>query len=573
MADDPNSKLIDGLENGDLELVENALQAGADPNVCKRVSLCVRLGTLRRTDTEMGEPAIVLAILSTRGDVVRCLIEAGCDINRPIEWRVAQFWESWTQAEWERDRWCEQQSTFATALDFALSAGTWEFSLHGSHVVLNQPSSAEQVSNVFYLTPTLEIVRLLLQSGAHVSNRTYELARDLKVGKDSFGQECTPMPEILELLEAHTMHALRTPSPVSTRLNGTAQTLQNEYSVAKLTAALSEQQRISAEQARANAEQREQIAELLHQMGQLQQTSESLQKTIHSQVLCRQLDYIKELVAKTAVLEVDLRHRSDRVAELESLNLELSGKVAELEISLEHQQQSNARHMVLSSTARASLSPVELIREMGEASETLSATSPRRIIRGSPEPSFHRGRSPRAVAKSPIPTIRLPEVPSSDGPSHSYTRRDTLSSTYESRDSSQFFSFDANHGQILRSPSHGPSPSKRPLRPRIPRIRREPTFDSTSVLEADTKSRATDVHPEEEEWVIAFTMTYGFWPTSQIKHASPPQPKLEIACGRSRRTSGPLVRSMTANANQSLPSPPPTEPPTPERANSLVTGE
>ncbi|KXS20791.1 hypothetical protein M427DRAFT_27884 [Gonapodya prolifera JEL478] len=240
--------LIAGCEEGRLDVVGEALQYGADPKARKQVTIRVRVAaakTMRRrsifglkdykeepqetrVDTRMGESAIALAIRSyaaSKGVVVRKLLEAGCNPNDPIEWSIPGYRERWTEDDWHTRRWNERETfRYPSALDLALTAGEWNFNKFGAHVTTNNPSSPEDVCDGYYLTPNLQIVEVLLEHGARITDSVLARARELRDGQNSKGVSFPPRPGFLVLLESRLVlqkHSLSArPEAQSPRHNG-----------------------------------------------------------------------------------------------------------------------------------------------------------------------------------------------------------------------------------------------------------------------------------------------------------------------------------------------------------------
>ncbi|KAJ3335737.1 hypothetical protein HDU93_004583 [Gonapodya sp. JEL0774] len=189
--------LIDAVEANDAEAVKKALQQGADPNARKLVTLKVNFedGEMK-TDTLPMESAMTLAIRNGASDdraveVVRALLEAGCDPNGSVEWKASNYFDVWTPQEWNgKYRWLTSYK-YPSYLAFALTANKGRpFSEKGAHVVLDNPSNQDQRRDEFPLRPNIEIIRLLLQFGAKVAPSIVQLARKL------------PEHTILQLVEA-----------------------------------------------------------------------------------------------------------------------------------------------------------------------------------------------------------------------------------------------------------------------------------------------------------------------------------------------------------------------------------
>ncbi|KAJ3338612.1 hypothetical protein HDU93_009319 [Gonapodya sp. JEL0774] len=198
-----NGRLIDSVERGYINVVQQAIRDGADVNGArKRVTLNITLDYLGvRTDSQLMETPLCLAIRSGKVDLVQALLSAGADPNLGVHWLTAYHHSVWTLADWENERWFDHESRrYESHLDFALVAGVWDFSLPGPNVVLSNPSHRDQVRERFTLTPSAEIISLLLQHGAHVTVKTVELARAVAAGQDRWGAKFEPKPEPLAVI-------------------------------------------------------------------------------------------------------------------------------------------------------------------------------------------------------------------------------------------------------------------------------------------------------------------------------------------------------------------------------------
>ncbi|KXS09119.1 hypothetical protein M427DRAFT_39486, partial [Gonapodya prolifera JEL478] len=196
-------RLIDAVEDNNVEAVKQALQDGADPNARKLVTLKVDLDNgERKTDTLPMESAMTLAIRNGATDdraieVVRALLEAGCDPNDSVEWKTSNYFDKWTIKEWEgKYRWLVTYK-YASYLTLALTAIKGRpFSERGAHVVLDNPSNQDQRRDEFPLQPNIHIIRLLLQFGAKNEPAALQLARKLsdKIALELL--ENPPAPEV-----------------------------------------------------------------------------------------------------------------------------------------------------------------------------------------------------------------------------------------------------------------------------------------------------------------------------------------------------------------------------------------
>ncbi|KAJ3338260.1 hypothetical protein HDU93_009786 [Gonapodya sp. JEL0774] len=218
-----NGRLIEALEEADLDQIKRSLRAGANPNEArKRVTLNVRMpdGTTR-SDSQYMEPPLALAIRSGRADVVRALLEAAqpptfatfcLELN---EQAVIPTQKSSgaleggillgvTQSRWDNERWDDDEALkFASALEFSLTRGRRLFNFPGREVLIRNPTDGDAVCVWISLLPQLEVVRVLLEGGATVTPTALIRAKALKI------------PNLFELVQDH---ATKQPplSPVAT---------------------------------------------------------------------------------------------------------------------------------------------------------------------------------------------------------------------------------------------------------------------------------------------------------------------------------------------------------------------
>ncbi|KXS19855.1 hypothetical protein M427DRAFT_52701 [Gonapodya prolifera JEL478] len=204
MNEDANRRLIEGVEWGSVSAVRRAIEDGADVAARKKITLKVTLGSTKETDSVWAESVLGLAIRSGRPDVVKVLLEAGCDANSRIRWKLSWYHSKWDAKKWEHQRWLEDEAyKYRSALEFALNCGRWDFNKMGADVVLSNPVDWDAVCDRFTLIPSIEIVQLLLQHGARVSEGELQAARELAKGANRWGDSFPPEPAFLELLEAH----------------------------------------------------------------------------------------------------------------------------------------------------------------------------------------------------------------------------------------------------------------------------------------------------------------------------------------------------------------------------------
>ncbi|KXS12870.1 hypothetical protein M427DRAFT_389934 [Gonapodya prolifera JEL478] len=87
-----NGRLIAAIEKRDSSEIYKALrEEKADPNSRKQISLKVKIGNNWTTDTIWAESALSLAVIYGRLDYVRALINAGADVEAPVEWRIPNY--------------------------------------------------------------------------------------------------------------------------------------------------------------------------------------------------------------------------------------------------------------------------------------------------------------------------------------------------------------------------------------------------------------------------------------------------------------------------------------------------
>ncbi|KXS20580.1 hypothetical protein M427DRAFT_131355 [Gonapodya prolifera JEL478] len=192
-----NGRLIEALEEGRLESVLKALREGADPTkAAKTVTLVCKLGLFsdRLQDTRLMESALCIAIRSGKSEIVWSLLQSGCDPNTPIQWKIATAVHSWTRATWDESRWW-LSPTFPSALDFALASGGRAFNKRGAYVVLTNPSFSGQIYDWVDQTPDPDVIKVLLEHGADVSESCLDTAS--KLGN----------PQILAIMADHMRRA------------------------------------------------------------------------------------------------------------------------------------------------------------------------------------------------------------------------------------------------------------------------------------------------------------------------------------------------------------------------------
>ncbi|KAJ3336915.1 hypothetical protein HDU93_001983 [Gonapodya sp. JEL0774] len=193
-----------GVEMGSLELLRQGLGLGGSPNARKAIVLKVDLErspndakrsffewvmnrqkkiTERKTveDISSGESALAIAVRDRRVDLVRELLVAGGDPNTQISWRIPYWHSLWTRERWDATRWlCTY--FFESALDLALESGllAHRFNKRGPIVLIKNPSEGQEISEKRTLTPSLEIVQLLLANGARPGPASFNRAKKIQ---------------------------------------------------------------------------------------------------------------------------------------------------------------------------------------------------------------------------------------------------------------------------------------------------------------------------------------------------------------------------------------------------------
>ncbi|KXS09622.1 hypothetical protein M427DRAFT_63820 [Gonapodya prolifera JEL478] len=208
---DLNAMLIDAVETGNRVACGRVLGEGADPNARKKVTVNVRLpirrlwgegGVQIESDTRFGESALCIAIRDGREDIVRVLLQNDeIEPNAPIEWRIVDSAVKWTRELWDAKKgWAadpDRKLRFESALDFALFSGSRPFNPRGGHIFFDNPQPTDVLSDVRSLTPSIGVVTLLLQHGAHVSEKSVDAASSLSD------------PAFLDLLRRHLQDPLK----------------------------------------------------------------------------------------------------------------------------------------------------------------------------------------------------------------------------------------------------------------------------------------------------------------------------------------------------------------------------
>ncbi|KAJ3342291.1 hypothetical protein HDU93_002764 [Gonapodya sp. JEL0774] len=205
MNEGANARLIEAVEWGSASAARRACELGADVGARKKVTLRVKLDSAtKETDSVWAESALALAIRNGRPDVVRVLLEAGCDANSRIRWKLSWYHSKWDKKKWDSQRWLEDEAyKYRSALEFALNCGRWDFNKMGAEVVLENPSDWDGVCDRFTLIPSIDIVQLLLKHGARVSEGELQAAKELAKGSNRWGDTFPPEQSYYEVLQAH----------------------------------------------------------------------------------------------------------------------------------------------------------------------------------------------------------------------------------------------------------------------------------------------------------------------------------------------------------------------------------
>ncbi|KAJ3336294.1 hypothetical protein HDU93_003127 [Gonapodya sp. JEL0774] len=200
-----NAKLITAIENGSLAQVRAALRGGADVTVARKtVNLRVRVGGLFGATYEKrapAEPVMALAVRSGNAEIVKELLDAGCDPNSELVWMIPNSCKKWTQQHWDRWRWL-WTFEFTSALDLALTQGMIAFNRRGPSLSYRSPKGDGETHESFKLVPNMEVVQVLLSRGAEVDEAILEKARKLSVGRSQLGEVVEPNAEFLQKVEA-----------------------------------------------------------------------------------------------------------------------------------------------------------------------------------------------------------------------------------------------------------------------------------------------------------------------------------------------------------------------------------
>ncbi|KXS18392.1 hypothetical protein M427DRAFT_132749 [Gonapodya prolifera JEL478] len=218
-----NLLLLEAAEIGDADGIAAALKAGAEPNSRKVVTLrCLVFDDVKRSkkllsdeEVEKGvgrsenryvtwsaESALALAIIHNHPQCVAALLEGRADPNLPVAWQVARGRPIWTQDVWNGmlEGKYDLNYRFESALAVALGWGeAFErdgtpvqimrpnerradmlINKGGAVVRLATPQSAQETIQVATVSPNPDIVGLLVQAGATVTDDLLDAARRLE---------------------------------------------------------------------------------------------------------------------------------------------------------------------------------------------------------------------------------------------------------------------------------------------------------------------------------------------------------------------------------------------------------
>ncbi|KAJ3336506.1 hypothetical protein HDU93_002676 [Gonapodya sp. JEL0774] len=233
--------LLDSIENRRPDLAMQALRAGINPNVRRRITLTVNIpGIGPQTDSILGESALAIAVMFGMEETVRALLDHGADPHAEVEWRVPNFTTTWTPHLWSHSRWFLSYR-FPSILDVAMFSpyitsssptGQSEFIEHatsnpprvalskiGTDIRISNPIAPNDSFDILTLDPepSVSIVRLLLARGAQVSAQVRRRAAQLR------------NPSIFQAIEAHLARASSSPSSAV----ASAERLETQLSHAK----------------------------------------------------------------------------------------------------------------------------------------------------------------------------------------------------------------------------------------------------------------------------------------------------------------------------------------------------
>ncbi|KXS09121.1 hypothetical protein M427DRAFT_141369 [Gonapodya prolifera JEL478] len=180
-------RLVDGVEQGRIDVVRAALAQGGHPDARKSVTVVARLSDAdweEVSDTRWMESALGLAVRDGRADLVEALLEGGADPNLPIVFCLPNWFPKpndprpWNRVTWDL-RWApDTHRRFGSALELALTSGRLRFNLSGGSVVVRNPEESwDSVRVLIPLKPSVDVVQTLLKRGAKITEEAISTAR------------------------------------------------------------------------------------------------------------------------------------------------------------------------------------------------------------------------------------------------------------------------------------------------------------------------------------------------------------------------------------------------------------
>ncbi|KXS17776.1 hypothetical protein M427DRAFT_54362 [Gonapodya prolifera JEL478] len=333
-----NALLIEAVERGDLNAAKDAIERGAQASTArKRVTCEVEMPDgNREAESCLGETVLCLAVRDGRADMVEALLVAGANPNTPISWKIANVVDWWTPENWDdgAGAWDDDNLTFSSTLEFALTRDRWPFNPPGADITVDNPVAEEQVCKWISVDPRTDIVALLLRHGSKVGDDEKKAAKAL----EGDGAE-----EMRRLVESHAPpekheRSKRVVGPGGLSRMNTAPVAfslglfdNGRTDGARMAPVKEEQSALS----RLEEKQRKEIADLKKKLRELQRTSaerEAEQKLLIKSQGTKIAELVEalgngpekrveELEQKFAEMEADFSHREDdyqqTIAELE----------------------------------------------------------------------------------------------------------------------------------------------------------------------------------------------------------------------------------------------------------------
>ncbi|KXS10761.1 hypothetical protein M427DRAFT_461055 [Gonapodya prolifera JEL478] len=216
-----NAQLIEAVESGNDTDVQRLIEAGASPNARKKVTIRARVwnplgGFEWKKDSVNCESALVLAVLHSRVEIARLLLEKGAMVDGVVRWKISNWFcdRNWTLKEWQQGRWiwtCSFPSVLALGMghggkctscygysgDIPNMHGKLDISRSGGTLKLKHPVPVDDIFSALTIHPNIEIIRLLLKYGARFTD--VELAALHKIPSQNFlsnlvAQNCIASP-------------------------------------------------------------------------------------------------------------------------------------------------------------------------------------------------------------------------------------------------------------------------------------------------------------------------------------------------------------------------------------------